>query len=452
MKSLTGWRAFLTLWGGQTVSMIGSGLFAFAIGVWVYQRTGSATLFGLILFFDMMPGILAAPYAGVVADRMNRRTLMLLGDTGAAISSLAVAAIAFVDDDASHVWLMFLPLAFGGVAAAFHGAAFEASFALLVEEKHLGRANGLMQLSFGLAEVLAPLLGGVLMVTFDLWTVILADVATFLVSLAALSLIRIPDAEPVVEEEEEEAGVGLRREVTYGLRYIRRRSGLVVLLLIFSGLNFAANLMFVGITPMVLSFANAAALGTIAALGGAGMIVGGLLMGVWGGTKRKVVGLLGGAALVGVFAIVYGLRPSIVLAGIGAFGFFFFLPVINASSAAIWQAKVAPGAQGRVFAVRRVIAQASAPIAFLVGGFVIDRLFRDLLSPPGRLADVLGPVFGTGEGRGIGVLFALVGMGMIGLALLGWLNPSLRSIEDEEPPAADLIDRVDDLSDTSTPG
>ncbi|GAA2356676.1 hypothetical protein Cme02nite_50050 [Catellatospora methionotrophica] len=436
MSKLTGWRAFTALWGGQTVSMIGSGLFAFAVGVWVYQRTGSATMFSLILFFDMMPGILIAPYAGVVADRVNRRTLMLLANTGCAISSLLVAAIALADPSPSWLWLLYPALILGGVSASFHGAAYEASFALLVEERHLGRANGLMQFGYGVAEVAAPLAAGILLLYMDIWTLILFDVLTFVVANIALLLLAIPRPDP--EDGQDEPTGRLREDLTYGLRFLRRRPGLLMLLGLFAMLNFLASLAVVAVTPLVLSFGDEAALGTVTALGGAGIIVGGLLMTAWGGTRRRIVGLLAATALAGVFLALYGVRPSVLLVAVGAFGFFFSLPIINASSGAIWQASVPPAVQGRVFAVRRILAQASGPIAFIVGGLAIDRWLSPLLAEPGGAADVLGPVFGTGTGRGIGLLFVAMGALMIVVAALGAASPALRGVEHTPAePAAD---------------
>lgn len=430
MSKLTGWRAFLALWGGQAVSMIGSGLFAFAVGVWVYQRTGSATMFGLILFFDIMPGILVAPYAGAVADRTSRRTLMLLGNTGAAVSSLLVAGIALAGVSNSSLWLLYPALVLGGVAASFHGAAYEASFALLVSERHLGRANGLTQLAYGVAEVVAPAVAGVLLLHMRIWALILLDVASFVIANIALLVLAIP--RPVAGDDGERPTGRLREDLTYGLRYIGRHRGLLMLLLLFSVLNFFANLAVVGVTPMILAFGDAAMLGTITAFGGVGIIVGGLLMTTWGGTRRRVTSLLSGTALAGVFVVVYGSRPSAVVAAAGAFGFFFCLPVINASSAAIWQARVPVAVQGRVFAVRRVIAQATGPVAFIAGGPLIDGVFNRLLAGGGA-ARALGPLFGTGTGRGIGVLFAGMGLVMLLVSLAGAASPALRGVEDAVP-------------------
>ncbi|NUT04936.1 MAG: MFS transporter, partial [Hamadaea sp.] len=305
---------------------------------------------------------------------------------------------------------------------------------------HLGRANGLMQFGYGVAEVGAPLAAGVLLLYMQIWTLILVDVLTFVVANVTLLLLSIPRT--AADSGEDEPTGRLREDLTYGLRFLRAKPGLLMLLVLFATLNFLASLAVVAVTPMVLSFGDEAALGTVTAVGGAGIIVGGLLMTAWGGTRRRVVGLLAATAVAGLFLALYGVRPSVLLVAFGAFGFFFCLPIINASSGAIWQASVPPAVQGRVFAVRRVLAQASGPIAFIVGGLVIDRWLSPLLAEPGGARDVFGPVFGTGQGRGIGLLFVAMGVLMVVVAAVGAASPALRGAEaasggaDEPTPAA----------------
>lgn len=429
MFKFTGWRAFLALWSGQAVSLVGSGLFAFAVGVWVYQRTQSATMFALILFFDMLPAVLAAPYAGVVADRMNRRTLMILGNLGAALSALLVALVAAVDPPNSQLWLLFPPLVLGGVAASFHGAAYEASLSLLVEEKHLGRANGLIQLSMGLGEILAPAIAGVLFVLVQVWALILFDVASFLVATLALLVIRIPSThEPIGAVASGAEKRSLRDDLLYGLRYLRPRHGLLALLWIFALLNLFISVAMGAVTPMVLGFTDARGLGLIAAMGGAGLIAGGLLMTVWGGLKRRITMLLAGLLAAGFFVILYGIRPSVPLIAVGAFGTFFTVAVANAASGAIWQSQVAPQAQGRVFAVRRIVAQLSAPLGLLIVGPLIDGVFRHLLDDSGS------GLFGSGSARGIGVLFVAMGVIVIVISVVAWTRPAVRGVETDAVP------------------
>jgi hypothetical protein len=251
------------------------------------------------------------------------------------------------------------------------------------------------------------------------------------VAILTLLVTSLPGAEAEEEEEDDEQEEGFWRQVTFGWRFISARSALLMLLLTMMLLNFFIGISGVAVTPLVLSFASPAVLGTVLAVGGAGMLLGGLVMSAWGGTRRRILGLLGGLLVASVFIVLYGLRPSPVTVAIGAFGLFFCFPIIGASSSAIWQGQVPGEMQGRVFAVRRMVALAAAPVAYVVTGPLIDYVFRPLLAPGTQLASLTAPVLGTGPGRGIGLLFVLMGLCVLLVAAAGVANPRLRRVEGE---------------------
>jgi MFS transporter, DHA3 family, macrolide efflux protein len=438
MERLSGWRGFLAVWAGQSISLVGSGMYAFAVGVYVYERTRSATLFGLILFFEMLPGVLIGPYAGVVADRVNRRAIMLAGNAGA----IAGAVLVILATMHGHVnfWLLYPSLVAGSVSATFHAAAYESSIVLLMPERRWNRANGLVQLGEAIANVSAPLAAGTLLLTLHILGLILLDIATFGVAFVALLLLKMPDV-PAAEPGHPAPGGGtaqaparsLRDDLSEGLRFIRGSGGLPSLLVMFGVLNFFVNIAVVAATPLVLAFASPATFGAVAAAGGAGMVAGGLVMVIWKGPARRVPLMLAALCGSGIFIGLYGVRPWAPLVAAAQFGFFFCLPIANASSSGIWQRRVPVGMQGRVFAVRRMLAQVTVPVAILAAGPLIDHVFKPALAPGARLAPALGPVFGTGPGRGIGLLFVLMGLAMVATALAGAANPRLRAAEGTEP-------------------
>jgi DHA3 family macrolide efflux protein-like MFS transporter len=188
------------------------------------------------------------------------------------------------------------------------------------------------------------------------------------------------------------------------------------------------------VTPLVLSFASPAELGVVLGLGSAGSLVGGIVMTAWGGGKKQKMNLiLGLAPVLGLGLFLMGLRPSVPLIAVGYLLFFFVIPVLNASHMAIWQNKVEPDVQGRVFAMRRLVFQTSYPIAFLAAGPLADRVFEPLLAPGGPLADSVGTLIGVGDGRGIGLLFMTMGCLLITAALAGFLFPRLRQVESDIP-------------------
>jgi len=424
-----GFRTFSIIWAGQLISLIGSGLTGFALGVWVYQRTGSVTQFALISLFTALPGILFSPLAGALVDRWDRRWAMILSDSGSALCTLSMALLLLANR--LEVWHIYLAMGLSSTFSAFQWPAYSAATTLLVPKKHLGRASGMVQFGQALAQIISPTLAGVLMGIIQVQGIILIDFATFFFALFTLLLVRIPRPERTAAGE---AGQGsLWREAAYGGKYILARPGLLGLLLLFATTNFAAGIVQVLFTPLVLSFATTAILGAILSVGGLGFLSGGLTMSVWGGPKVRVYGIYLFLLLQGCVLFAAGLPPQATLLGAAAFLYFFAVPIVNGCSQAIWQTKTAPDVQGRVFAVRRMIAWSSLPLAYLVAGPLADKVFEPLMTQDGALADSVGRFIGTGTGRGIGLLYILLGVMTLLATLAAVLYPRLRYVEVELP-------------------
>nr|QEO74494.1 major facilitator transporter [uncultured bacterium] len=432
-RSLTGgMKVFFLILVGQFVSLTGSGMTGFALGVWVYQRTGSVTRFALVSFFASLPGILISPVAGALVDRYDRRRMMILSDVGAGFCTLAMALLLW--SARLEMWLIYLFVALSSAFVAFQWPAHSAAITLLVPKGQLGRASGMVQTAQAAAQIIAPLLAGVLIVRPGVLGIMLIDVATFLFALFTLLAVRVP-APPEGAWEEGAPKGSLRREALYGWTYIRARPGLSGLLRFFFLTNFLMSLALVLISPMVLSFSTPVVLGVVLTFAGVGMLAGGVLMSVWGGPRRRIHGVLGFSAFQALFMIVGGLRPSAALVAVAAFGFLFANAFVTGSSQALWQSKVAPDVQGRVFAVRRMAAWAAMPLAYLVAGPLADRVLAPLLAPGGALAGSVGRLIGVGAGRGIAFLFIVSGLLTLLLVLASYLHPRVRMVEDELPDA-----------------
>ncbi len=424
-------RVFILIWFGQLVSLIGSGLTGFALGIWVYQRTGSVTQFALISLCTTLPLILISPLAGTLVDRWNRRWLMILSDSAAGLSTLAIALLLVAGR--LEVWHIYLAAAWGSTFSAFQWPAYAAATTLLVPKKHLGRASGMTQLGQAVAQLISPVLAGVLLVTIQLPGIILLDFSTFVCALVTLLLVRFPDAKTTAAPQ---SGKGsLLREAAYGWRYITARPGLFGLLIFFTASNFLLGFVVVLATPLVLSFASSVVLGTILSIGGMGMLVGSLVMSTWGGSQRRINIVFGFMLLSGLCIMAAGLRPSIPLFALATFLFFFGLPIINGSCQVIFQKKVAPDVQGRVFALNGAIAGASLPLAYVVAGPLADKVFEPLMASNGALAGSIGQLIGVGPGRGIGLLFIVMGALTILVTVVAYQYPRLRVVEDELPDA-----------------
>jgi DHA3 family macrolide efflux protein-like MFS transporter len=433
-------NTFLTIWLGQVVSLVGSGLTGFALGVWVFEQTGSATQFALIGLSAVLPRVILSPLAGAIVDRWDRRRVMILSDVGAGLSTLAIVLLLWTNQlETWHIYaLTFVNAAFG----TLQWPAFAATTSLLVSKKNLGRANGLVQFGQAASEILAPALAGVLMGIIQLEGVILIDVATFVFAVITLLLVRFP--KPEASAERGPGKTTLWNDLTLGWRYISARPGLKGLLLFFAVVNFVWGMVGALITPMILSWTSSDELGLIIAVAGAGMFAGSLLMSTWGGPQRRINGILSFELLSGICFMLMGLRPSFCLVAAGAFGAHVTIAVVFGSNQAIWQSKIVPEVQGRVFATQQMVARAAAPLAYLLAGPLADRVFNPLLTVDGPLASGIGQILGTGPGRGIGLIFLLMGAVKVAVTLIGRSYPRIRNVEDELPDA--ILVPADSLS------
>jgi MFS transporter, DHA3 family, macrolide efflux protein len=423
-------RAFLTIWAGQLISLIGSQLTGFALGVWVYDQTHSVLLLALTQIAMQAPFVVLSPLAGVLADRWNRRTAMMVSDFGAGLAVLAVAGLYFSG------WLqpwMVIPINLW--MAAFQTLmwpAYTASVTLLVPKEHYGRANGFVQLGEALPQIAGPALAGALYVAIRLGNLALIDFATYLFSVGLMLLwVRIPN--PARTEAGRQARGSVWKEMKFGWDYIAARPGLLALLFYFMAINFLGGVMQPLFVPLILDNWSADVLGYLSTILGVGMLGGTLLMSAWGGGRRKVYTLLGAGLVGALFLSAIGLRLSIPLLAVCGFGFMFTNPLMNASSQAIWQAKVAADVQGRVFAVRRALAWSAQVVAPLLAAPLADHVFKPGMAPGGALAAILGPLVGVGANHGIGVLISCLGLLTAAVSLAAFWIPAIRNVERDVP-------------------
>jgi DHA3 family macrolide efflux protein-like MFS transporter len=429
MSRVSGLRDFLLIWFGQLVSGVGSRLTSFALGIWVLQTTGSTTRFALIFVAMAVPALLISPIAGALVDRWDRRRTMIACEALSAATMFALVAL-FASGHL-QLWHVYVAVGISALANAFLQPAYAASIPLLANQDQLTRVNGLVQTGFAVAQVGGPLLAGVLVSSISMQGVLLVDALTFLVGVVALVLAKVPRPARSVDAGEED----LWREAATGFRYVRARPGLLGLLTVFGLSNFVFGIASIAITPLLLSFADVRQLGVQMAIGGAGLLVGGIAMSTWGGPRRLINGVLGFSLLAGFFLAVHGLQPSFALVVAAGFVFFLTLPVINSANAALWQSKVPADLQGRCFAIQRVLSEAAMPFGYCLAGPLAERIFEPLLAPGGALAGSVGAVIGTGPGRGIGLMFVVMGVLMMLIAAVAYSVRAIREIEDDLPDA-----------------
>jgi DHA3 family macrolide efflux protein-like MFS transporter len=426
---LDGSRAFAMVWLGQVISFMGSGLTSFALGVWVFQKTGQITQYALISMFFVLPGVLLGPLAGTLVDRWDRRRAMLISDLGAGISTLSIAVVYLLGG--LQIWYIYLAVFISGAFGSLRMPSMMAAMTLMLPKKNIGRASGMMEI-VGIGEYLiAPVVAGGLMGSIGLAGIISIDFSSFLFAISILLFVHMPRAAATAEGR---AGRGtLLQEAIYGWKYIMARPGLSALMSLFAISNFTTEMTVVLFTPLILSFASTAQLGMAMSLCSSGFLVGGLIMSIWGGPQHRIRVVIIFMMLLGLFLALIGLRASVGLIVGGGFLSTLCVPIISSSNQVIWQKKVAPDVQGRVFAMRRTITLATPLLTYVVAGPLADRVFEPMMAIHGPLAGSLGQILGMGPGRGIGLLFVCMGLLLVLITAISCLSPHLRRVEDDLP-------------------
>jgi MFS transporter, DHA3 family, macrolide efflux protein len=421
-------RAFIIVWLGQMISVLATNMTHFALTIWVFERTGSVTALALQGVFYITPFLIISPFAGAMVDRYNRKLMMMVSDAGAGVATIAILILQSMG--VLDVWHLWVAAAVTGVFQAFQWPAYSASISLMVPKEQYGRANGMMSLVEMGPGVLAPLLGGALLAVIGLRGILLIDVATFLLAVGSLLLVHVP--QPPRTEAGREGQGNIYKEAVYGFRYILQRPSLLALQLVFLGANFFAGIGGTLQAPLVLAATgnNAVIFGTVQSVGALGGIVGGLAMSAWGGFKRRVHGVLLGWTLFGVLGhALFGLGRDVPVWLTAIFLGSLLGPIINASNQAIWQAKVAPDVQGRVFAARRLIAWLASPITPIIAGALADGWLEPGMRAGGQLTGLFGGLVGVGPGAGMSLLLLLTGLLTSAVGLLGYLSANVRNAE-----------------------
>jgi DHA3 family macrolide efflux protein-like MFS transporter len=428
----SGMLGFSVVWLGQLVSMTGSGMTRFALTIWVWQKTGEATALALVAIFSFAPAIILSPIAGAIVDRVSRKKVMIASDLAAGLST--VALLILYSTGLLEIWHLWAAGFFASAFESFQFPAYSAAVTTMIDKKHYTRANAMLTMVESASGIIAPASAGALLPLLGISGIMIIDIVTFVFAIGALLLVVIPD--PVQTAAGRASRGTMLQESLFGFRYIFSSRSLLGLLLIFFSTNLTFGLVMILFAPMILARTadNTVILGTTLMMFGVGGVVGGLVIAAWGGFKRRIHGVLSGLILMSVFGqIVIGVGQSIRVWALGAFLAMFFMPLVNGSSQAIWQAKVSPDIQGKVFATRRLIAQISSPVAMIMGGRLADAVFEPAMASGGTFAQFFQPLVGSGPGSGMAVLFVFAGILGVVVGLIGYLVPVVREVETRLP-------------------
>lgn len=427
----TGMPGFTMVWLGQIVSVLATNMTAFALTIWVFEKTGSVTALAWVQVFFITPLLIISPLAGVMVDRHDRKLMMMISDLLAGLATIAILVLqAF---GTLEVWHLYAAAIFQGMGNAFQWPAYSAAITTMVSREQYGRANGMMSLVDMGPGVLAPLLAGALLPLIGLTGILSIDVTTFVLAILVLFFVHIPQPPRTAEGAQGQGSIW--KEAIFGFRYIFARPSLLGLQLVFFFGNLCTGIAYTVLAPMVLlrTDNDSVSLGLVLSAGAIGGVVGGLVMSAWGGFKRRVHGVLAGWIVCGLFFALVGVGSSLSLWIAASALSTLLVPLINGSNQAIWQAKVAPDVQGRVFSARRLIAWLPNPIAPLIAGALADRLLEPAVRVPGGPSSWLGWLVPPGPGAGTALLIVFGSLGGVLAGLSGYLIPAIRAAEDILP-------------------
>ncbi len=423
-------RTFIIIWLGQMVSTIGSGMSIFAITIWAWELTGKATALALVGFFFFVPSTLSALLAGVIVDRLNRKFLMVLSDTVTALSTSVLLLLELTGN--LQIWHIYVLAAVIGFFSQIQMLAYQVSMTAIVPQQHYIRASSMGSVVDYGSEIVAPALAGSLYPFIGLAGILLIDLATFAFAIATVICVHIPQPSLTGAFNQDR---GKWQEIAFGFSYVLTRNSLLALLIATSLFWFAHDLGDSIYNSMILARTggNAGVLGSVISAAGFGGVTGAVVISIWGGPKHRISGLLLGMVGAGVSKTVFGLgrMPSIWIPA--QFCSSLNFPLLSSSNTAIWLASIEPNVQGRVFAASSVIKQVVSAISTLIAGPLADYIFEPAMMPGGILAPRLGPIFGTGPGAGMALLYAIASICLLLVGIGGYAFPTLRDLDEIVP-------------------
>ncbi len=399
-KSFT---VFLIIWAGQLLSRIGSGISAFALGVYLLQKTGSTSSYSFLLLAAFLPAVMLAPVGGVIADRKDRKQMMAVGDLGSSLGIFFVVVMLLLYP--KEHWPIYLGVAISSLFAALQSPAFKASITEILDKKAYAKASGLIQLTEAAQYLLAPFVAAFLLTKFSILIILLIDMLTFLA--AALSVILIRKG--VGRGGEKSTTTTFRKDLTEGMRYLAGNKVVLQLLYLTVVVTFLTGILQSLFVPIVLAISDTATLGTVQSIAASGMLFSSLLIGISSKRYDQTRVLSFALLFASIFYTLIGASTNTVLITCTAFCFFFTLPFVNSSLEVLFRQNIDNKMQGRIWSLISFISQIGMLMAFFIAGPLADRVFNPLLADTGRFTETVGTIVGPGVSRGSGVMVMICG-------------------------------------------
>jgi len=420
-------RAFWHIWGAELLVALGNGVTIFAISIWAWKLTGSATTLALASFFGFVPSILLGAFAGTLVDYYNRKFILLVCGFGEMLG--AGFLLYLFHTDAITLNYVYAVNFFVGCFSALHYPAYQAAIAAILPKAEYVRAGGLTSFIETSSRVFSPVLAGAILGLASINMVLALDFLLCLASLALLAPVKLPHASHAAAPKR-----SFLKDSLFGLSFIFEHKSFRQLLMLFFYFNLIIVFSFTLFTPMLMARTNnnEVLVASIRSMGAIGGVIGSVLAAMWGGFRKKTDTILAGMAGMGLFIALAGFSREYALLMVASLGVSLTIPFINASTQALWQSKVAHSIQGRVFAARRMISQMATPISMLLAGPLADRVFEPIGRNGGATIQVLA---GTGKGAGMALLFIIIGVAAVFISVFGYSSKAIRNAEELLPNA-----------------
>ncbi len=416
-------KSFMIIWIGELISSIGSGMTAFAVSIYVYQLTGSATLVSIAALLAYLPTILLSPVGGILADRYDRRLMMIIGDSFSAVGLLFI--FISIQTDHAGVLPVFIGITISSIFVALLEPAYRATVTDLLSEKEYARASGLVQIAANSKYLVSPFLAGLILSVTDIRAILIIDMATFFVTVFTIAAVR--KSIQVVKPNRD--NFNFFREFKEGIGSITSDKGVSSLVMLLAFVCFFVGFIQTLMTPMILAFADVRTLGTMESVSAVGMLIGNVIIGILNIKKNHSKILMISLMAVGVFMALIGTATKIWLIVVFCILFFTALPFVNTCADVLIRTRISNDVQGRAWGMISILTQIGFVAAYAVCGALADYVFEPMLMEDGILAGTLGRIIGTGEGRGIGLMLIIAGSVMVVFAFIFGFTKSIREME-----------------------
>ena len=417
-------KNFYKLWLGELISNIGSGMTAFALSVYIYEKTGSVSYVSLITLLSFMPSIILSPIGGLLADKYDRRLLMIIGDL---FSGLGLVYILWsIQAGEKSIVPIFVGITFSSVFTSLLEPSYRATLTDILEEENYVKASGLIQAAGSAKYLISPVIAGMILSVADIRVILLLDILTFVTTCLMIFLVR-----KSMNSETQSYKKDFFKGLLEGLFIIKENRGVYSLVIIMFFVCFFMGFIQILIRPMILALSSVKTAGMMESLCAVGLLIGSLWIGIAGIKKNYSKILAVACFFCGIFMSMTGVNENLAIIGISTFLFFSTLPFMNSCADVLVRASVPNELQGRVWGLISLITQMGTVAAYIISGIMADYIFEPMFNKNGLLVKNIGIIIGTGKGRGIGFMLILSGMGMLIMAIVIWKNREIREVSEK---------------------